>query len=227
MRYTVCGLVDSARKTGEDMAKKDKLDYFSAFEELTHLAVEEANLLIQTIEEYTTPENLVPRMEEAHELEHRGDMINHKIFTAIATDFITPLEREDLVGITQNLDNVLDFLEDVFQYFYMYDIQFMQEDALEFAKLIKKSCEALDSAMGNFRDFKKSKTYRQFIVNVNDYEEEADRLYLQSMRKLFITYRDKPLVALVWAEIFGRMEKCSDATEHVADVMSTVYLKNS
>ena len=99
------------------MAKKEKLDYFGAFEELTHLAVEEADLLIKTIEEYTTPEHLVPRMKEAHELEHRGDMINHKIFTSIATDFITPLEREDLVGITQNLDDVLDYLEDVFQCF--------------------------------------------------------------------------------------------------------------
>lgn len=209
------------------MAKKEKLDYFSAFEELTHLAVEEADLLIQTIEEYTTPENLVPRMKEAHELEHRGDMINHKIFTSIATDFITPLEREDLVGITQNLDDVLDYLEDVFQCFYMYDIQFMQEDALEFAKLIKKSCEALDTAMTNFRDFKKSRAYRQYIVQVNDFEEEGDALYLQTIRKIFTTYRDKPLVAFVWAEIFGRMEKCSDATEHVADVMSSVYLKNS
>ena len=146
------------------MAKKDKFDYFSAFEELTHLAVEEADLLVLAIEEYTTPENLLPRVREAHELEHRGDLINHKIFTSIATDFITPLEREDLVGITQNLDNVLDYLEDVFQCFYMYDIQFMQEDALEFAKLIKKSCEALDTAMGNFRNFKKNKMYREYMV---------------------------------------------------------------
>ena len=124
-------------------------------------------------------------------------------------------------------DNVLDYLEDVFQCFYMYDIQFMQEDALDFAKLIKNSCEALDIAMGNFRSFKKNKKYREYIVNVNDYEEEADQLYLQTIRKLFKTYRDKPLVAHVWADIFNRMEKCSDATEHVADVMSTVYLKNS
>ena len=209
------------------MAKKDKFDYFSAFEELTHLAVEEADLLIQAIEEYTTADNLLPHVTKAHELEHRGDLINHEIFTNIATDFITPLEREDLVGITQNLDNVLDYLEDVFQCFYMYDIQFMQEDALDFAKLIKNSCEALDIAMGNFRNFKKNKMYRKYIVNVNDYEEEADQLYLKTIRKLFKTYRDKPLVAHVWADIFNRMEKCSDATEHVADVMSTVYLKNS
>ena len=209
------------------MAKKDKFDYFNAFEQLTHLAVEEADLLIQAIEEYTTPENLLPHVTKAHELEHRGDVINHEVFTNIATDFITPLEREDLVGITQNLDNVLDYLEDVFQCFYMYDIQFMQEDALDFAKLIKNSCEALDTAMGNFRNFKKNRMYREYIVNVNDYEEEADQLYLQTIRKLFKTYRDKPLVAHVWADIFNRMEKCSDATEHVADVMSTVYLKNS
>ena len=124
------------------------------------------------------------------------------------------------------LDNIIDYIEDVIQRFYMYDVHFMHHDALEFACLIKKSCEALDTAMEDFRNFKKSKKFKQLIVDVNTYEEEADQLYLQVIRKLHTHDRENPMRVLVWSQIFDRMERCCDACEHVADTMNTVLLKN-
>ena len=159
------------------MAKKQKFDYFDAFEKQTKLAVQEADLLIEAIEKFTEAENLRDAMERAHALEHEGDEINHSIFRTVATDFITPIEREDIIDMSQFLDNITDYIEDVIQRFYMYDVHFMHHDALEFACLIKKSCEALDTAMEDFRNFKKSKKFKQLIVDVNTYEEEADQLY--------------------------------------------------
>ena len=208
------------------MGKKHKFDYFDAFEKQTKLAVQEADLLIEAVEKFTEAEKLKEVMERAHELEHEGDEINHAILKTVATDFITPIEREDIIELSQRLDNIVDFIEDVMQRFYMYDVHFMHHDALEFAQLIKKSCEALDKAMEDFRNFKKSKTFKQLIVDVNTYEEEADRLYLKVIRKLHTEDNDNPMRVLVWSQIFDRMEKCCDACEHVADTMSTILLKN-
>ena len=198
------------------MAKKAKFDYFDAFEKQTEVAVKEADLLIEAIEGFTEAEHLKGVMERAHELEHKGDEINHAIFKTVATDFITPIEREDII----------DYIEDVMQRFYMYDVHFMHHDALEFALLIKKSCEALDKAMEDFRNFKKSKTFKQLIVDVNTYEEEADQLYMRVIRKLHTNDRENPMRVLVWSQIFDRMEKCCDSCEHAADMMSSILLKN-
>ena len=197
-----------------------------SFEKQTKLAVQEADLLIEAIEKFTEAENLRDAMERAHALEHEGDEINHSIFRTVATDFITPIEREDIIDMSQFLDNITDYIEDVIQRFYMYDVHFMHHDALEFACLIKKSCEALDTAMEDFRNFKKSKKFKQLIVDVNTYEEEADQLYLTVIRKLHTHDRENPMRVLVWSQIFDRMERCCDACEHVADTMNTVLLKN-
>ncbi len=143
------------------------------------MAVKEADLLIEAIENFTEAEDLRGIMDRAHAIEHEGDEVNHAIFKTVATDFITPIEREDIIELSQYLDNIIDYIEDVMQRFYMYDVHFMHHDAEEFACLIKKSCVALDKAMVDFRNFKKSKTFKQLIVDVNTYEEEADRLYLQ------------------------------------------------
>ena len=208
------------------MGRKHKFDYFGAFEQHSKLAVAESALLVETIEQFTEASALEENTQKAHEIEHEGDTINHKIFKTVATDFITPIDREDIIEMCQALDDIVDDIEDVMLRFYMYDIHFMHDQAIEFAKLIQGSCEALDKAMVDFRNFKKSKTFKQLIVDVNTYEEEADRLYLKVIRKLHTEDNDNPMRVLVWSQIFDRMEKCCDACEHVADTMSTILLKN-
>lgn len=208
------------------MGKKNRFDYFDAFKKLSKLAVEESDLLIEAIENFGEAEDLRGVMERAHEIEHKGDEQNHLIFQTVATDFITPIEREDIIELTQHLDDIIDYIEDVLQRFYMYDVHFMHKDALEFAGLIKKSCVALDKAMEDFRNFKKSKTFRELVIDVNTYEEEADQLLVKVIRDLHTVDCDKPMRVLVWSQIFSRMEKCADACEHAADSMSTILLKN-
>ncbi|BAK45597.1 DUF47 domain-containing protein [Eggerthella sp. YY7918] len=208
------------------MGKKNKYDYFDAFEKQAKLAVAEADLLIETIEAFTEAEKIKETMERAHELEHEGDEINHAIFKSVAVDFITPIEREDIIDLAQSLDNIIDYIEDVMQRFYMYDVHFMHRNARDFACLIKKSCEALDKAMEDFRNFKKSKKFKSLIIDVNTYEEEADQLFMHVIRDLHTIDRENPMRVLVWSQIFDRMEKCCDSCEHVADLMNTVMLKN-
>lgn len=209
------------------MGKKHKFDYFDAFEKQTKVALREADLLIEAIDNFTTAEEVKGVMDRAHAIEHEGDEINHDVFKSVATDFITPIEREDIIELTQYLDDVVDYIEDVIQRFYMFDVHFMHHDARSFAVLIKKSCQALDRAMEDFRNFKKSKKFKQLVIDVNTYEEEGDQLYLEAIRSLHTTDRENPMRVLVWSQIFDRMEKCCDACEHVADVMTTVLLKNS
>ncbi|WP_165172212.1 MULTISPECIES: DUF47 domain-containing protein [unclassified Adlercreutzia] len=208
------------------MAKKQKYDYFKAYEKLTALAVEESDLLIKALDGYAGSEDLNEVIPAVHELERKGDSINHDVFSSAATDFMPPIDREDIVELAHALDNVLDYIEDVVTHMYMYDIRTMPEDALRFADLIKKSCKALDRAMGEFHNFKKSKKFKQLILDINDYEEEADGLYSAAMRRLHTVENDDVMHVLVWSRVYERMERCCDATEHAADIVSTILLKN-
>lgn len=210
------------------MAKKSKrYDYFDAFEKQAELALEEADLLADVVENFTTSEAIKEIMPKAHEIENKGDEIGHNTYTAIATDFITPIEREDIIMLSQFLDDILDYIEDVVQRFYIYDIQSMHKDAAEFVKIIQKSCQALVLVMEDFKDFKKSNHFKEQIININSYEEEADVLYMEIIRELHTQHRDDPLYVLVWTQLFARMEKVTDACEHAADTMRTIVLKNS
>ncbi|HIS40306.1 MAG TPA: DUF47 family protein [Candidatus Aphodovivens avistercoris] len=209
------------------MGKKSrKFDYFEQFEKQVEVAIEEADLLVEAVEGFTNADALKPYMDRAHQIERRGDDVNHAILQNVATDFITPIEREDIIDLAQKLDTIIDYIEDVIQSMYMYDVHIVPEGAPEFARLIRKGVGALGKAMGDFSSFKKSKKFRALVRDVSDYEEEADRLVLKVIRHLHTTDRDNPMRAHVWSRVFERMEKCSDACEHAADTMNSIMLKN-
>ena len=93
------------------MAKKHKYDYFDAYEELSDLAVQEASVLLRAMENFTDAAALREVLDEAHEIEHAGDMINHDIYKHVGGDFMPPFDREDIVALAGALDEILDEIE--------------------------------------------------------------------------------------------------------------------
>lgn len=208
------------------MAKQKKFDYFDAFEKQTDIASEEADILVEAIQNFTNAQDLKDVLERAHAIEHRGDEVNREIYQSVAADFITPIEREDIIQLAQDLDNVTDKLEGIIQRFYMFDIHFMHPKAIEFAEIICKSIKALRKSMGPFREFKKVKKIQHMADDVNQLEEQADALYIDTIRHLYTEDIDNPLRVYVWSRLFSRLEETCDACKTVADTMSTIMLKN-
>lgn len=208
------------------MAKKNKFNYFDAFEKQVDIASEEADLLVEAIEGFTEAEALEDILARAHEIENRGDQVNHEIRTSVSVDFITPIEREDILELANSLDEVIDKLEGIIQRFYMFDVHFMHPRAAEFAKIIQKSLKALRKSMGTFREFKKVKKIRAMVEDVNLLEEQADELYMKTIRELYTSDADNAVRVEVWSRLFDRLEEACDACEWVADTMATIMLKN-
>ncbi len=209
------------------MPKKDNFDYFDSFEALSEVVVAASDMLIDTIENFTSAEALSEAVAEARELEHKGDSINRAVYRHVGADFITPIERDDIIELAQTLDDIVDHTESVIRRMYMYDIHSMHPDALVFAQYIKRSCVALDSAMKDFRNFKKSKKFKTLILDVSKCEKEFDGLFMEIMRRLYTDDRKRPLRILIWTQIFERMEQCCDACEHASDVMNAILLVNA
>ena len=206
--------------------KKVKFDYFDAFERQAKIACEEAELLVEIIAKFDNHENLGEMLQAAHRIEQRGDDVNHEILRSVAVDFITPIDREDVIDMAHRLDAVTDNIESVIQCLYMYDAHRIHDSAVEMADLILKSTQALARAAEGFRDFKNTAKLRELLEEVNTHEEEADYVYLQVTRKLYTEEREEVMRVAVWSRIFDSMEKACDACEHVADTMSNIMLKN-
>lgn len=206
------------------MKKKD-YDYFQAFTRAVDYSCQAAEILRDTLTHFDT-DRLDDRLTDIHGVEHAADLVKHEMMSELARAFITPIEREDILELMQELDDVTDDIEDVLIRTYIFHILSVRDDALRFAELISRCCGALLEMMKEFRDFRKSKNIHELIVQINGLEEEGDRLYTEAVRRLFMHSKD-PIELMVWRETFDRMEKCCDACEHVANIVESIIMKNS
>lgn len=205
--------------------KKKKFDYYDAFDSQAALAVKEAKMLKKIVDGFENTEKVHDLLPEAHGIEREADEICHSVFDALMPDFVTPLDREDIIEMTENLDQIVDLTEEIIQGFYIYDIHYMHDGAKEFADLTVRATEALVAAMSDFRNCKKSDKFKSLVVAVNDIEDEADDLYLKLMHSLYTEEREHPVRVMVWTRLFAAMENCIDQCETVANKMSMVMVK--
>lgn len=50
---------------------------------------------------------------QMHDIEHRADEIHHDILKKLSTEFITPIEQEDILCLVQIIDDITDALDEV------------------------------------------------------------------------------------------------------------------
>ncbi len=207
------------------MANKSDKFYFENFISAAEIASKAANYLVDCLKDYR-PENMNLMLINMHEFEHQGDDKRHEMSAALAKAFVTPIEREDLELISQNIDEVIDQIEEILQRFYMDRIACVPANALEFAEKLVESCELMKAMLSELDHFKKPHKLHEMIVALNHIEEECDALYLEAMYKAS-EYSDDALEILLIREIYDKMENCADACEHVGDCVETVVMKNT
>lgn len=207
------------------MARKKNYDYYGAFVKLVDYSCECANLLNETLNHFDLSK-MEENLKTMHTIEHTADLAKHELMEQLSIEFIAPLEREDIVKLAQEIDDITDTIEDVLIKLNMYNVVSLRPELLEFSDLIVQCCVSLKVALEELHNFKKSSTLKSKIIEVNDLEEKGDALYYNSVYKL---YRNNETAAdlFIWTEIFSLMEKCCDACEEAADMVESVVMKNS
>lgn len=206
------------------MGKRD-YNYFKALEEMSGFSVKAAEKLCEILSNYN-PTKVMQEISELHKIEHAEDEKKHELMKKLVKEFITPIEREDIVTLAQMLDDVTDAIEDVVQKMYIFNVVKLRPEAVDFINLISDCCKVLVEVMTEFNNFKKSKTIKNGIVRINELEEKGDELYLKSVRRLYVESTDAAEL-MVWTTIFDAFEKTCDSIEHVANAVESVIMKNS
>lgn len=206
------------------MAKQDRY-YYDNFVAAAGCCCDSAKYLQECLTNYDYS-NITDMLVKMHAYEHAADEKKHEMSAALAKAFVTPMDREDMAYISQNIDEVADCIEEVLQRLYVDKIQTIMPEAVEFAGLIVSCCELMKDMLAELVNFKKPKKLHEMIIELSHREEACDELYLKASLAAMEQNSDV-LSILFWREIFDHLEKCADACEHVGDCVETVVMKNT
>ncbi len=207
------------------MSKKKNNDYFELMTAQTACCVEASELLEKTLCNFSY--DAIPKVrEEIHAIEHKADQLHHNIVSSLSTEFITPIDQEDILRLVQLIDDITDSLDEVVLKFYMYDVHSLPAGADEFSKLVNCCVKSLLSAVTELRNFKKPTLLREKLVEVNDDEAKADAAYVEAIHNLFVNNTDFKVLSGA-KSIFESLEICCDECEHAADIIEQIIIKNT
>jgi predicted phosphate transport protein (TIGR00153 family) len=154
--------------------------------------------------------------------EQEGDRITHDIIQRLNQTFVTPIDREDIYALASGLDDIVDWIEEVVDFFALYRIEAPMEKAQQQAKILHMSCQQVALAIPRLRGFE---DIHHFTIEINRFENDGDRVVREALASLFEAGID-PMLVIRWKDIFERLEDAIDATEKVANILEGITIKN-
>jgi predicted phosphate transport protein (TIGR00153 family) len=194
--------------------------FFDLFSEAGQNTLRTAKLLRDLLESWPDDHGLSTDILKA---EQEGDRITHDTIRRLNTTFVTPIDREDIYALATQLDDIVDYIEEVADFMGLYRIEAPMEQAQALADVLVKSCEQLYGLLQNLRGFKDLDHY---WIEIHRLENDGDRIYRDAVASLFSDGID-PMVVIRWRDIFLRLERAIDATETSASVVEGIVVKNA
>lgn len=167
------------------------------------------------------------RMAELRDLEHEGDGITRQIFDALNSTFITPFDREDLRSLASDLDDVLDYIEDVAQQLINFDLSESPDQLKRFAHILVELVAEIERCTELIWNLSNERRLQESIVRISDLENEADDLYNTVIADLFRSNGRDPLEILKWKEIYDGLENACDQCKEYSHIVGNVIVKNA
>ena len=198
------------------LPKEEK--YFEDFKEMITHIEEMASLTHQLFSSTKPDKDLLLKIKP---LERRCDEVSNKIIKRLNKTYITPFDREDIFTLAKKLDDIGDMLMAASIRIDIFNVTHKIKYADKIASIVLQQIKELGIAIN---DIKVKHTNECKAVAV--LETEADKVYHQAMKELFVEERD-PLNVIRKKDILSMLEEASDKSQSAANVILSIFIKNA
>ena len=158
-------------------------------------------------------------------IEHEGDILFREVATMLNKTFITPFDREDILDLSNAIDNVVDFINAITKRMRLYKLTKPDNTLKQFAVLIEQSALSLSDAIKILDNNKNYSRVQIYCSDVNNFEHLGDQLRDTAIGSLFETNTD-PIHVIKWKEIFETAENTLNLCEHASKTIYSITVKN-
>lgn len=159
--------------------------------------------------------------------ESRADELRREVETRLYAESLIPDHRGDVLGLLENLDNVIDQAKQTLGQFEVERPDIPDDLAPDYVALAKAGSQATQHLVDSCRAFfREIMAVRSHLHKVYFFEKEADRLADALKRKIFAA--DLELARKIHLRYFClHVETLSDRAEEVADRLAIYTIKRT
>ena len=182
-----------------------------------------AGLVRQSLEELSTSlGNSSSAHDRLRDIEHEGDRVARDIYNLTNVTFTTPVDREDILLLTSNLDDIVDLAEEISDKVDLYRAAPIPEPAKQLGRCLAAAGAQLEKAVQNLEH---SDELSAVLHEVHRLENEGDRISREALRTLFNGSHTKAADVIKWKDLYDLLETTMDQCESVAEIIATINVK--
>ena len=192
-------------------------NFFELFNQHADRVVDAALAFEKLIDNYADVPQRTRYYQEVDNAERAADRVTSEVNRLIHTTFITPIDREQIHGLINLMDDVADLLQDSAETMALYDIHHV------------KCCQRMQAAvrlLSKVAEQNVAEATLKTCEEIDQLESDADRVMRNAMSKLF---REEPDVRelIKLKAIYELLESVTDKCEDVANQIEGIVLENS
>jgi len=212
---------------GKLLPKDD--NFFEMFNEHAGYIAVGARAFMSMIQHYAQQDLREKHAGEVVAAEHAADRITAEVNRKLHRSFVTPIDREQIHGLINAMDDILDLLQDSSEVMALYNVQHLPADVERLGDISMKCCQCVKHAVSLLPELTRSQGAEAALKTceeIDRLESDADRVMRGAMSKLFRDDIDvRELIKL--KAIYEHLESISDRCEDVANLIEGIVLEHS
>jgi uncharacterized protein len=204
-------------------------NFFELINQHGQLIAEGARSFMALLRDYRDPGLREKNAADVDNAEKSADRITAEVNRLLHKTFITPIDREQIHGLINAMDDILDLLQDTAEVMQLYDLQSVGDDVIRLGEISAKCCERVQHVVTLLPKLSQpavAEAALKTCEEIDRLESDADRVMRAAMSRLF---RDnievRELIKL--KAVYEHLESISDRCEDVANIIEGIVLENS
>jgi hypothetical protein len=162
-----------------------------------------------------------PRLRD---LEHACDAVTAEIYELANRTLVAPIEQEDILALASSVDDIVDLAEEVGDKLELYRVRHVTEAAKAIGECLASAGAEVAGALEHLEGFNGLDQHR---AEIHRLENEGDRLTREALGALFADDSTPATDLVKWKDLYDLLEQAMDKCEHVANLLSTITIKNT
>ena len=194
--------------------------------EMLELQAQKAALAATTFDSFVTDFRLMPKaLEKMEAVEHEADQLTHDFVKMINSHYFTPMDKEDLHGLTDRLDDITDAIESAAARMGLYHLPSPRHDLQDLVHLLVAITHEMKSMIGMLRYGLDQMELHSTIAGIHSLESQSDKAFRQALNDLFNDERLDTRLLIKWNDIYERIEKAINLNEKLASYIQGLMVK--
>ncbi len=196
------------------------------FFDLLERSAEEGQACVNALAKFIKTPTETRTLEDFVASRRKEKRILNEISEAVATTFVTALDREDIESLSFALYRIPKTIEKIAERILLAPHLLSGVDLSRQLGMLEKATATLVQMLKELRKGAHVEKIRSLNEQLQAVEGEADKLVLDLLKDLY-SGRHEPLKAVFLKELFDLLEKVTDRCRDAGNVINHIVLKNS